>query len=142
MLRLEDPAVSEWSVGLHVEHLWKAEHGILGWIERALDDPEAFPAGGGPSRTGMAVLVSGWIPRGRAKAPERSLPDTVGDDLADRLDTLADSLETLHPRLTELHACPSTYEHPLLGHFTPAQWLRFLDVHHRHHEKIIRDIRR
>ncbi|MDH3733278.1 MAG: DinB family protein [Gemmatimonadota bacterium] len=141
-LATDDPSVSGWSVGLHLEHLWKAERGILGWVESALDEPGAFPSSGEPSKTGSIVLISGWIPRGRAKAPERSLPDPeVGYDLSERLAELRVQTDRLEPRLAELHACGSTFEHPLLGHFTPAQWLRFLDVHHRHHEKIIRDIR-
>lgn len=32
------------------------------------------------------------------------------------------------------------YPHPVLGSLTPAQWLRFLAVHHWHHEKVIDEI--
>ncbi len=139
-LLASNDAVSGWSVGLHVEHLWRSDSGLLGWIQKRLDDPAAT-SDGGPTRTGRAVLVSGWIPRGRAKAPERTLPETLDiESLPERLVELHGLAEALGPRLPNLHESRATMEHPILGHFTPAQWLRFLDVHHRHHEKIIRDI--
>ncbi len=140
-LAVSDPAVSGWSVGQHVEHLWLAADGILGWVKRALDDPAASPPGGTPSPTGSMVLVSGWIPRGKAKAPEMTVPGpTEADDITARLVTLIDFMTGLEPRLEEIHRSRCTREHPILGHFTPAQWVRFLDIHQRHHEKIIRDI--
>lgn len=125
---------------MHVEHLWRADSGILSWIEATLDS-DFSPSGGTPTPTGRAVLVSGWIPRGRAKAPEPSVPKGVDvEGLADRLSNLHDLATRLEPGLPAIHASDTTREHPILGHFTPAQWLRFLEVHHRHHEKIIRDI--
>jgi hypothetical protein len=140
-LLASDDGVSAWTVGLHVQHLWRSDSGILGWIQTRLDDPAPAVGAGGPTRTGRAVLVSGWIPRGRAKAPERSEPGTLDiDGLPDRLAELRALADALEPRLRDIHACSATMEHPILGHFTPAQWLRFLDIHHRHHDKIIRDI--
>ena len=140
-LRARDPEVSDWSVGIHLEHLLLAESGILRWIDATLADPEGSPSGGRPSRRGTMVLVSGWIPRGRAKAPERTVPPAeIGEDLAERLTAHRTAAVGLEPRLTDIHGGTSTREHPILGHYTASQWLRFLDIHHRHHEKIIRDI--
>jgi len=140
-LAVADATVSGWSVGQHVKHLWLVEDRILGWIDQALGDPAGSPPGGSPSPTGGAVLVSGWIPRGRAKAPAMTEPGpTEAADIAGRCEALLDVLAGLEPRLREIHRSECTLEHPLLGHFTPAQWMRFLDIHHRHHEKIIRDI--
>lgn len=139
-LLISNDTISGWSVGLHVEHLWRADSGILGWIQKRLDD-SAPASDGAPTRTGRAVLVSGWIPRGRAKAPAPSVPEGLDiASLPDRLVELRGLADALQPRLADLHASRATREHPILGHFTPAQWLRFLDVHHRHHDKIIRDI--
>ncbi|MDX1396692.1 MAG: DinB family protein [Gemmatimonadota bacterium] len=136
------PDVSGWSVGRHIEHLRLAAAGIVRWIESTLDDPAGSPPSGSPSRTGRMVLLTGYIPRGRAKAPEPSVPgEEIPADLAARLDQLMEAVDRLEERLDEVHASESTFEHPILGHFTPRQWLRFLDVHHRHHEKIVSDIR-
>ena len=33
-------------------------------------------------------------------------------------------------------------KHPYFGALDIAEWMRFMDVHHRHHLKIIRDIRK
>lgn len=142
VLETRKPSVSGWSVGEHVDHLVLAEQALLEWVEGAIDDPASRSTGGAPNRTGRLVLVSGWIPRGRAKAPGPTVPDTPDLSLLPgRLADLARLSGRLEPRLSEVHASRTTFEHPILGHFTPAQWLRFLDVHHRHHEKIIRDIR-
>ena len=125
---------------MHVAHLWRVDSGILGWIEAALDG-DGSPPGGTPTATGRAVLVSGWIPRGRANAPEISLPEAADvEDLSERLSGLRGLAERIEPRLSEIHAIRATRDHPILGHFTPSQWLRFLEIHHRHHDKIVRDI--
>jgi hypothetical protein len=34
----------------------------------------------------------------------------------------------------------SHMRHPYFGGLTPAEWLRFIPVHHHHHLKIVRDI--
>lgn len=142
VLAARNPSVSGWSVGEHVDHLVLAERALLEWIERVIDDPSRSSPAGTPTRTGRLVLVSGWIPRGRAKAPGPTVPDSPDISLLPgRLSDLARLSERLEPRLSDVHTSRTTTEHPILGHFTPAQWLRFLDVHHRHHEKIIRDIR-
>jgi len=136
-----DPSVSGWSVAEHLDHLILAEDGILRWIRTAIDDPAAFPGEGAPNRVGRLVLFTGRIPRGRAKAPAPTVPESPDPErLVGRLSELDALLASVAPRLVEVHASRSTFGHPILGHFTPAQWLRFLDVHHRHHEKIIRDI--
>ena len=51
-----------------------------------------------------------------------------------------DLAERLISRMGEIDACLHTHPHHVLGHFTPAEWLRFLHLHHRHHDAIIRDI--
>jgi len=139
-LARRDPDVSAWSVADHVEHLILAESGLLRWIARTLEGPDDEPAGGGPTRWGRLVLVTGRIPRG-GRAPAPTVPGSgAGGDLSGRLEELGLLADGLAPRIPQIHRSRSTREHPMLGHFTPARWLRFLDVHHRHHEKIIRDI--
>ena len=48
----------------------------------------------------------------------------------------------LAPRLGELEAGGGRSRHPLFGGLGGRQWLRFVTVHHHHHLKIVRDIRR
>jgi hypothetical protein len=80
-------------------------------------------------------------PAWRARAPEPTVPGPrVEDGLLERFSVLDELLTRLEPELPAIHVNDCTTEHPILGHFTPARWLRFLDIHHRHHEKIIKDI--
>jgi hypothetical protein len=131
-------------VGEQLEHLLLADRKILGGIEGVLAasaQGTAPPGEGGPTPIGRLILWSGTVPRGRAKAPEYTSP--AGMAAADLLRGLAEvraGVEALGTRLGEIGQAPSTRAHPILGHLTATQWLRFTGVHHRHHGKIVRDI--
>src|SRR5688500_12803314 len=67
------PGLSGWSVGEHLEHVARVDLSTLAGLERVLADP----ANGSPRRittVGRAVLLLGWIPRGRGQAPRAVLP--------------------------------------------------------------------
>ena len=141
------PDVSGWSVGEHLEHLALSDRGILGALETATDptDPTGAEAPsshrGGPTWRGPLVLLTGFIPRGRGRAPEFAVPDGVGaSKVADDLVGVRADVRALSGRLDALARSRATRRHPALGAFTPAQWIRFAGVHHAHHEKVIRDI--
>jgi hypothetical protein len=140
------PEVSGWSVGEQLEHLLLADRRMLDGIERVLQasaDGDPPPARGRPTLVGSVILWTGLIPRGRAKAPESTEPGGMtAPDLAVGFAEARVGVEALQSRLSELGRIASTRAHPILGHFTPTQWLRFSGVHHRHHRKIIRDILR
>jgi hypothetical protein len=63
------------------------------------------------------------------------------DEIASGFEEVESKFEELAPRLGELEASRATYRHPLMGNFSPSQWLKFVKIHHRHHQKLIRDIR-
>ena len=135
------PDISGWSVQDHLEHLLFSDRRVLGWIIEtlALPNPEARERP--PNEIGVALLARGSIPRGRGPAPEFTLPDGLtSTDLRAGLEALSELATDLEPKLAELDACRHTLPHHVLGHFTPAEWLRFLHLHHRHHEAIIRNI--
>lgn len=138
------PSVSEWSVANHLEHLLLADRWMFGWIESVVgaeaSDESADPSGS-PSPLGYVVLSTGFIPRGRGRAPDRTCPsDLAVSEILAGFRELRAQVEALEPRLGEVDALALTREHPVLGRFTPARWLRFAHVHHAHHEKIVRDI--
>ncbi len=138
------PEVSLWSVGEQLEHLLLADRAILGVIDRLCDvtedsDPEA--AKGRPVLLGWVVLTTGFIPRGKAKAPDSTSPAGMSqDELLSGLTEVRERVHALAPRLGEIQGVPYTHGHAKLGHFTPSNWLRFCGVHHVHHAKIVRDI--
>jgi len=118
-----------------------ADRGIIGWIETAIDESGPEARTDFPNEIGLMILAEGSIPRGRGPAPETTLP--TGAPIAEtaaRLDDVRRRALDLAGRLYDVERCRSTLPHHVLGHFTPAEWLRFLQVHHDHHAGIIGDI--
>jgi DinB superfamily len=137
------PAVSGWSVGQQVAHLAKADLRILGDIMVTLDGGEAGrPTHRRMTLTGRVLVGLGWLPRGIAKAPESARPEagirpeTVRTMLCE-VEALLARAEGERDKLLESRV---RIRHPYFGGLTPAQWLRFIPVHHHHHLKIVRDI--
>ena len=88
------------------------------------------------------VLTTGLIPRGRGRAPAPFVPTGIKPAaVLAGLEEVAERFADLRPKLATIDKATWTVRHPILGHFRPAQWLRFVAVHHRHHDKIIEDIR-
>lgn len=131
--------VSRWSPLLHAEHLVRAGQGSLGQLEKALDRD------GGPALKpqGWLVLTLNWIPRGKGKAPEAAVPQGIERaPVATELRAFRDRIEALEDRLDEIAAGRGRASHPFFGGLTPTRWIRFLEVHHHHHLKIVEDIRK
>lgn len=134
------PGVSAWSVRDHLEHLWRADQGIVRWLGRAAAG-SAKDDGGGPSALGVVVLITGYTPRGRAQAPAITRPSGQPiDEVATGLEALRDEVRRLGGSIDGLAAARVTLRHPILGCLRPAEWLRFAWLHHRHHRRIIDDI--
>ncbi|MDE2664226.1 MAG: hypothetical protein OXI39_14665 [Gemmatimonadota bacterium] len=140
-LDIAAPEVSAWSVQDHLEHLLFSDRSVLDWILNALARPNPVTREESPHEFGVALLARGSIPRGRGPAPDFTLPDGMAPgELQTGFQALRELADGLKPRLAALDTCLHTLPHHVLGHFTPAEWLRFLHLHHRHHEAIIRDI--
>ncbi len=142
-LSLAVPEVSAWSIGEHLEHLLYSDRTVLDWIVEALSrpTPEIRTTEHFPHEIGVALLKRGSIPRGRGPAPDFTIPDGLTPpEVQAGFEALRGLAAALAPRLAELDACQRTLPHHVLGHFTAAEWLRFLHLHHHHHEAIIRDI--
>jgi hypothetical protein len=135
-------AVSGWSVAEQLEHLVLVDRGVLHLVRRILDGPELEPADG-VNLIGRLVLLSGYIPRGRGRArpayhPTASPLEAVREGIPE----VDQRLQGLAPRLGELERAGGRARHVYFGGLGGRQWLRFTAVHHHHHLKIVRDIRR
>lgn len=140
-LSVSAPQVSAWSVQDHLEHLLFSDRSVLDWVLKAVARPNPETREQFPHEFGVALLADGSIPRGRGPAPDFTLPTGLAAaDVRTGLEALRARAGGLEPRMAELDACQHTLPHHVLGHFTPAEWLRFLHLHHRHHDSIIRDI--
>lgn len=135
------PAISEWSVKDHLEHLAIANDGMVEWIHRACEGAEGLESGGGPNLLGRIILFAGVIPRGRGKAPERTVPKGVSaEDLVAQIRRTRGRVEALETRVPQMQASIATRKHFAFGDLNAPQWLRFAEIHNRHHQKIIRDV--
>lgn len=131
-------AVTGWSIGQHLDHLIKAHMGIL---DLCGDPPQETPCSHGITLTGRLALFTGYIPRGRGRSPARFMPDPVPAT------TLRAGIAEITRRFTRLSQNPPSsddpdlrFAHPVFGGLTRTQWLRFAEIHQRHHLAIIDDI--
>lgn len=142
-LRLEH--VSAWSPAQHVDHVVRALGIILDAVDRLRDGTSTdIELGGVPNLAGFAVLTTGWIPRGRGDAPPAALPEPspVRHRLRESVYEVAQRTRRLEPHAAGLRATVGTLPHPVLGPMRAAHWLRFADVHTRHHLAIVADLDR
>ncbi len=136
---LKAPSVSSWSVGQQLEHILLANEFVLGQIlsnyTRTSDRSE---------KTGWIlylILWTGYIPRGRGKSPKEIIPEIRSkQQLEKKLQLVEDLKNEVEKKRAVIEQSLYGFPHPLFGMMTVKQWLRFNDIHTRHHLKIIRDI--
>ncbi len=130
--------VSGWSIGEQVDHMIRVLEAGLPLLDGLRD---SLPRG--MNLTGTILLRLRWIPRGIGKSPKGVRPGAwTAFDLAERAARLRKSFcET--PLSGAILADPRpVFPHPYFGGLSAAQGIRFLDIHTRHHLKIVADIRR
>ena len=136
LFRTRNNSVSKWSIGEHYDHVMKGEHSVLTSLLGA-KPIQAKPI----SLTGRVVLLVGWLPRGKGKAPAHTAP-MISDaaDLLARARELSQMLAQLatEPAILQMNEVVSV--HPSFGGLNPGQWIRLLEIHRKHHEKICREI--
>ena len=129
------PAVSRWSIRQQQEHAATAARMMADAI-RDLNGGGGEP-GGRPKLIAHLMFLTGWIPRGKGKAPETVLPGDAPD--VDRIrESIADARAIL--REAGPPGAGNRIDHPILGRFTARQWHRFGAIHTLHHLKIVEDI--
>ena len=133
-----EPSVSEWSVAQHADHVAKVARWFLKGAASDWRAPEGTP---GISLSGRFVLLTGWIPRGRGRAPEpvRGV-EADAATLVSELAVCRELIERVHAGAGLATGGPLALVHPLFGGLTAEQGVRFAAVHTRHHLKIVRDI--
>ena len=141
-MSLQSDSVSGWSVGKHVEHLTLSDELTLDGLSKLLAHPEGGKPGR-PNLVGRTCLWAGYIPRGRGKAPKGVVPQGIpSHEIHDRLMVVRRGFTELQASVELLSSSPATQPHPVFGRLDACQWLRFTQIHHHHHQKIMRDIER
>jgi len=140
-----NPKVSRWSVYEHLDHLARADAAMLDRIDVCLGDQGA--AHGSTTWLGRLVLASGAVPRGKAEAVPATVPAPLPPanhlapgELAAHFQIIDKRLAALAEHGKAVMASRRHAESPLYGWLRPAQWLRVMEIHRRHHLGIITDI--
>jgi hypothetical protein len=125
--------VSEWSVGMQVQHCCLATSGIC----RSLIASTPPAPRSGFSLVTSLVLLSGRIPRGRGRSPEPAIP-REGVPI-DELEAMLDESEQLLAEARQVGP-NAWYRHFFFGVLDRDRTLKFIGIHNRHHLRIISDI--
>ena len=132
---LRREAVSQWSVAQQLDHALRVCASILGRI----DAPgEAIPKK--LHWIGRAILVTGYIPRGKGKSPTSLLPVLCSRE--ELRQSVSDTRAVLE-RVVVGAASESNDRivmHPMFGGLTAKEAFAFAIIHTRHHLAIVRDI--
>jgi hypothetical protein len=133
-----------WSPVEIVEHLTRAYSGTAKGFERCVEK-------GAPLATGattkqrlqqFALISLGYFPAGRA-APKHIIP-TGELDLGAVLEAVRRDLARLDQSATRARTtlgAGKMLDHPILGALSVDQWMKFHEVHTRHHAKQIQQRR-
>jgi len=139
-MSLQSDSISSWSVGKHVEHLALSGELTLDGMSKLSANPQPA-APGQPTFVGRICLWFGYIPRGRGKAPKGVVPQGIPNEvIANRLEAVRQGFTELEASVEPLSSSTATVPHPVFGRLDACQWLRFTEIHNRHHQKIMRDI--
>ncbi|WP_299114710.1 DUF1569 domain-containing protein [uncultured Winogradskyella sp.] len=122
-----------------VDIAWQLDH-ILKTINRITEVLESSnPKDYTSSTNAMRImsLTTGYIPRGRAQSPDVVRPPEI--ILTEDIYTQLKEAKANAIKLKQLHK-DSNFEHFVFGQLNKAQTIRFIEVHTKHHLKIVNDI--
>ena len=124
--------VSKSNIGWQIDHSLKVINGIIGVLKGSKGEEKSKL-----TLLGQFCLTTGYIPRGRGKAPKQVLPpeEIKKEDLSQQIEVakqLVNQLDAIDKR--------ATFKHPYFGGLNNKQTKRFIEIHTKHHLKIIRDI--
>lgn len=136
--------ISLWSPAQQVYHLIIVNLRCFDVINALYDDEdEKIAREGGISATGRWVMLTGIIPRGKGQAPPETEPpaDVLREDALRAFAESKRALGRVAGRAPYLHSLTGRWPHPVFGHLTAPQWLKFARLHTRHHVRLAQDIR-
>ena len=137
-LAVRAPAVSKWSFGEQLEHLYRSSHYVLDRLEEAFAGEHRRDHIG---FWGVGLLVGGFIPRHAFPTipPLEPHSGTLAD-ITPLQESLHERLRNIGFGLPDVRSSAGKSRHPRMKFLTAGQWMFFADIHHRHHVAIIRDI--
>ncbi|NMH86971.1 DinB family protein [Flavivirga algicola] len=128
-----NPTISKANVGWQLDHTLKVINRVCESLKRS--NPNDYKKDFNVMRRVLLTLC--YIPRGRVKAPKivRS-PDMVSiAQLQDQLNEARIQVNSIESLDKNAH-----FKHFIFGTLPKAKTLRFLEMHTKHHLKIVKDI--
>lgn len=128
-----NPLVSNVTIGWQIEHSLKTIYQIIQFVKNSNPEDYQWKL----NRNKLLVLIIGFIPRGKAKAPKVVQPDvTISKEL------LLSSLQKVKSAVQEWDSFDKNahFPHPYFGKLNKKSTEWFLNLHTKHHLKIIDDI--
>jgi hypothetical protein len=125
--------ITKTNVGWQLDHTLKVINRVCTILEKT--KPSKYKKDFNIPRT--ILFNVGWLPRGRAKAPEQVIPPAIilEEKLFSQLKTAKTHLESI-----KLVDDKAFFIHHIFGNLSKAKTIRFLEIHTKHHLKIVRDI--
>ena len=126
-------SVSKSTVGWQLDHTLKVFIKISEWT--ANSNPKDYKWNFNFMRLVLFPLC--YIPRGKGKAPKYVLPPEIitTQDLNNQLETAKNQISILNNLPQGVY-----FKHFIFGMLSKKQTLRFLEIHTKHHLKIVREI--
>ena len=130
----QNPQISKSNVGWHIEHSLLTLDRIIDRLSQTDSRDYKWKA----SLAKLFVFTTNIIPRGRAESPESVRPtgSITREDLIKHISLTKEKIKEL-----TLMSHGQFFEHPFFGHLKLKQTIKFLEIHTKHHLKIIKDIK-
>jgi hypothetical protein len=128
-----NPLVSNSTIGWQIEHSLKTIYQIVQVVKNS--NPKEYQWKF--NKNNLLISIIGFIPRGKAKAPKVVMPDNHITE-----ESLKNSLQKVKSALQEWDYFHKNahFPHPYFGKLNKKSTEWFLNLHTKHHLKIINDI--
>jgi len=132
---VSNPKISKANVAWHIDHSLKVINNVIIALQNS--DPKTYK--NNLSFLGRIILLIGSFPRGRAKAPKTVIPPKVilEEDIITQFKAVKKNI-----KLIDTLDKNAYFKHPIFGNINKAKIYRFIELHTKHHLKIIDDILR
>mgnify|MGYP000312516091 CR=1 FL=1 len=125
--------ISKVNVGWHIDHSLKVINAVISTMQKS--NPDEYEDNF--KFLGKLLFALQIFPRGKAKAPKHVKPPEIilNEDLIHQLALAKKQLQQI-----ELLDKNAFFKHPLFGNVNKQRVLTFLNIHTKHHLKIIKHI--
>ncbi len=130
---VENQQISQGKIGWHIEHSLLVISGITKVL--AMSNPSEYKSKFNVAK--FVVMTFNFIPRGRGKAPQTTQPksEVTPENLSVHIAKTREKIKELDTMNGDLF-----FKHPMFGDLKLKEAVRFLEIHTKHHLKIINDI--